>query len=104
MNLRPSGYEPDELPGCSIPRQFVFTNTLCFGAQHTKHLKTIFWTVFHQLIEQAADFGAAEFTAMIGPSKVRLIFQELSTDSVLGADNTQCHHRRSTYVSIDQRQ
>ena len=20
MNLRPSGYEPDELPGCSIPR------------------------------------------------------------------------------------
>ena len=23
MNLRPSGYEPDELPGCSIPRFFV---------------------------------------------------------------------------------
>ena len=23
MNLRPSGYEPDELPGCSIPRQAV---------------------------------------------------------------------------------
>ena len=22
MNLRPSGYEPDELPGCSIPRYF----------------------------------------------------------------------------------
>ena len=22
MNLRPSGYEPDELPGCSIPRQW----------------------------------------------------------------------------------
>ena len=21
MNLRPSGYEPDELPGCSIPRR-----------------------------------------------------------------------------------
>ena len=21
MNLRPSGYEPDELPSCSIPRQ-----------------------------------------------------------------------------------
>ena len=21
LNLRPSGYEPDELPGCSIPRQ-----------------------------------------------------------------------------------
>ena len=23
LNLRPSGYEPDELPGCSIPRQSV---------------------------------------------------------------------------------
>ena len=23
LNLRPSGYEPDELPGCSIPRQWV---------------------------------------------------------------------------------
>ena len=26
MNLRPSGYEPDELPGCSIPRQKVYGN------------------------------------------------------------------------------
>ena len=26
MNLRPSGYEPDELPGCSIPRRLA----LCF--------------------------------------------------------------------------
>ena len=23
LNLRPSGYEPDELPGCSTPRQDV---------------------------------------------------------------------------------
>ena len=23
MNLRPSGYEPDELPGCSIPRRLL---------------------------------------------------------------------------------
>ena len=23
MNLRPSGYEPDELPGCSTPHQVV---------------------------------------------------------------------------------
>ena len=22
LNLRPSGYEPDELPGCSTPRPF----------------------------------------------------------------------------------
>jgi hypothetical protein len=24
LNLRPSGYEPDELPGCSTPRQKDF--------------------------------------------------------------------------------
>jgi hypothetical protein len=24
LNLRPSGYEPDELPGCSTPRQVRF--------------------------------------------------------------------------------
>lgn len=23
LNLRPSGYEPDELPGCSIPRYSI---------------------------------------------------------------------------------
>ena len=31
MNLRPSGYEPDELPGCSIPRQCApFFDWVCF--------------------------------------------------------------------------
>jgi hypothetical protein len=25
LNHRPSGYEPDELPGCSIPRQMAET-------------------------------------------------------------------------------
>ena len=31
MNLRPSGYEPDELPGCSTPRALVlaFAWLLC---------------------------------------------------------------------------
>jgi hypothetical protein len=24
LNLRPSGYEPDELPGCSTPRYWCF--------------------------------------------------------------------------------
>ena len=28
LNLRPSGYEPDELPGCSTPRQEEFCE--CF--------------------------------------------------------------------------
>ena len=28
LNRRPSGYEPDELPGCSIPRQLVSNSTI----------------------------------------------------------------------------
>jgi hypothetical protein len=30
LNLRPSGYEPDELPGCSTPRH-VQIFEICFG-------------------------------------------------------------------------
>ncbi len=36
MNLRPSGYEPDELPGCSTPRQGVwqgFCRVFCAGVR-----------------------------------------------------------------------
>ena len=32
MNLRPSGYEPDELPGCSTPR-FVWTTVAARAAR-----------------------------------------------------------------------
>ena len=28
MNLRPSGYEPDELPGCSTPRRMEWADGL----------------------------------------------------------------------------
>ena len=35
MNLRPSGYEPDELPGCSIPR-YVFIVILTINKISTK--------------------------------------------------------------------
>ena len=31
LNLRPSGYEPDELPGCSIPR---FNHAPCGAGRH----------------------------------------------------------------------
>ena len=30
LNLRPSGYEPDELPGCSTPRRDIFVCFLIF--------------------------------------------------------------------------
>ena len=41
MNLRPSGYEPDELPGCSTPRQLsisVFLGLLKIGGYLLSHI------------------------------------------------------------------
>ena len=32
LNLRPSGYEPDELPDCSIPRQKIIVVSASFNA------------------------------------------------------------------------
>src|SRR5690606_11302583 len=42
LNLRPSGYEPDELPGCSIPRQTVGEKEERFERWATAH-KTIIY-------------------------------------------------------------
>jgi hypothetical protein len=46
LNLRPSGYEPDELPGCSTPRYRVFAlantdraNSLCLRLYPTFALR-----------------------------------------------------------------
>ena len=36
LNLRPSGYEPDELPGCSIPRQYMVHKPTAKGSQAPK--------------------------------------------------------------------
>jgi hypothetical protein len=39
LNLRPSGYEPDELPGCSIPRHLTRAaqfSTLRMGSSKNK--------------------------------------------------------------------
>src|SRR6184192_2160593 len=36
LNLRPSGYEPDELPGCSTPHQVVTSALLPWGAAGVK--------------------------------------------------------------------
>jgi hypothetical protein len=54
LNLRPSGYEPDELPGCSTPRSFGKTNIVhgnchasyfafSFGIFHFASISVVFW-------------------------------------------------------------
>ena len=35
MNLRPSGYEPDELPGCSTPRYHPTQSSTARGPRRT---------------------------------------------------------------------
>jgi hypothetical protein len=42
LNQRPSGYEPDELPGCSIPRWFGDRR---FSGQSSGHLVSFEWTL-----------------------------------------------------------
>ena len=37
LNQRPSGYEPDELPCCSIPRQWKFVVKWCLGPDLNRH-------------------------------------------------------------------
>jgi hypothetical protein len=46
LNQRPSGYEPDELPGCSTPRQVEGECTQ--GEPHVKR----FWFVIVTLIDE----------------------------------------------------
>ena len=41
LNLRPSGYEPDELPVCSTPRQVRFTSLFNFR-NHVKFVAAFF--------------------------------------------------------------
>ena len=41
LNLRPSGYEPDELPDCSTPRQDKIILLMNFS-QITNHFKILF--------------------------------------------------------------
>ena len=43
LNLRPSGYEPDELPDCSIPRHFLILYTyVAKMSNSTKYLIFMF--------------------------------------------------------------
>ena len=46
MNQRPFGYEPNELPGCSIPRhnedtELAFLALLCIVAQEAKKVNNL---------------------------------------------------------------
>ncbi len=45
LNLRPSGYEPDELPSCSIPRYYYAKEDVGFEPTHAFTRLTVFKTV-----------------------------------------------------------
>ena len=58
LNLRPSGYEPDELPGCSTPRQEKHPDAIHPGDMFAK-LVTACGNIpgFMQLEDQAATYS-----------------------------------------------
>src|ERR1700755_2113115 len=41
LNLRPSGYEPDELPGCSTPRHRISTFSIDRAGNETANAKAL---------------------------------------------------------------
>ena len=61
MNLRPSGYEPDELPDCSTPRQVVSGKRVvmwgCWPDLATTRSPTPFGAVPWALRGFTAEFG-----------------------------------------------
>ena len=42
LNQRPPGYEPDELPNCSIPRHFFYNKYYIYGAEDRNRTGTMF--------------------------------------------------------------
>ena len=57
MNLRPSGYEPDELPGCSTPRQGVFREIVRFSGLAVTYSPASWDAVPSALRRLTAEFG-----------------------------------------------
>ena len=54
LNQRPSGYEPDELPGCSTPRHRYYA-TCRFSANTQVPVKCVIWRQGHHLTEFAMN-------------------------------------------------
>ena len=73
LNLWPSGYEPDELPGCSTPRQRSYTlHFIRFGGDllsHTLRCSTISATVLNGRVRE----GTGCFTCAMAtkPNKMQ---------------------------------
>ena len=55
LNLRPSGYEPDELPDCSIPRYPIFV--LDFSSKADDRTRTDNLLITNQLLCQLSHIG-----------------------------------------------
>ena len=57
MNPRPSGYEPDELPGCSTPREMgcvVWCPGLVFGSAVSCGVGMRLWVLLSGVFEDLA--------------------------------------------------
>ncbi len=67
MNLRPLGYEPNELPDCSTPRQFLSAPRCAAAQEYSKRLtgfKSAYGVVFLGLS------GGSASRKIISPGRV----------------------------------
>jgi hypothetical protein len=87
LNLRPSGYEPDELPGCSTPRHFQGDHLVVPGS--TKSFRTL-----SQVEQTAEQFVSLEFSACLFVAASGLVFRAFGRNDKRPLAGGPCVGRR----------
>ena len=68
MNLRPSGYEPDELPDCSTPRHYLYLHTIIYCENIYIWLKPSGWRRIRTFESVANRFTVCPLWPLGNPS------------------------------------
>ena len=71
MNLRPSGYEPDELPDCSTPRQYAKIIKITKSSQ--VNLKKIFFSFSLFFLIETGSAKSLNYKNKTAPSQIKLV-------------------------------
>ena len=91
MNLRPSGYEPDELPGCSTPRQsaplgcsYILAHlAACVNTFFKKFLQQSFSACYSSLLRSSA--GRMARYKITAHTQERMLFTSVTPLAILVA-------------------
>ncbi|CAG9933027.1 protein of unknown function [Candidatus Nitrotoga arctica] len=79
LNLRPSGYEPDELPDCSTPRQ-LRNRTIAKQTGFVKHYSKLLTLTYHYYLVESVIF-LTNCDANNDPSHLRRHQESISCDA-----------------------